>query len=427
MSRLPRLCDLLIHNVHLATMNPEEPRAEVPRYGTIHKGALLVHDDKIVWLGREADLPQGIKTKKTIDGQQQWLLPGFVDCHTHLIYAGDRSGEFEQRQDGISYEQITQNGGGILSTVQATRSASEEALLASARPRVAALLSEGVTTLEIKSGYGLDTPTELKMLRVAARLEKEFPVTIMKTFLGAHTVPPEFKNRPEQYIDHICQDMLPTVAQEQLADAVDVFCEHIAFTVEQTERVFQAAKALGLPVKLHGEQLSYSGGTELAVSYKALSADHLEYLDEQGVAALHHSGTIATLLPGAFYCLRERQLPPIDLLRRRGIPIAIASDLNPGTSPIASIRMIMHLACTLFRLTPAEALAGCTSNGAKALGLQNSVGMLKEGMDASMVLWPVTAPASLAADLTGIKPRLIFYKGKVVDLNQPSYSQDEPA
>ena len=413
MSRLPSSCDLLIHNVHLATMNPDEPLSEDARYGTISHGAVLVHDGKIVWLGKENELPD-INARLSVDGQQQWLTPGLIDCHTHLIYAGDRSDEFEQRLEGVSYKTIAKNGGGILSTVNATRKASEQALVDSARPRLEALLREGVTTVEIKSGYGLDKETELKILRAAGQLAEEYPVTVVRTFLGAHCVPPEFKQQPDQYIDHVCDEILPEVARQQLADSVDAFCENIAFTTAQTEKVFKTSQKYGLTIKLHAEQLSDSGGTELAVQYQALSVDHLEYLGEQGLAALANSSTVATLLPGAFYCLRETQLPPVDALRKQGIPMAIATDLNPGTSPIASLRMMMHLACTLFRLTPAEALAGCTRHAAKALGLQNSVGILKVGMTASMVLWPVATPAALAADQTGSDPTLVFHKGEVV-------------
>ncbi|WP_020581212.1 imidazolonepropionase [Endozoicomonas elysicola] len=427
------LCDLLIRNIHLATMDPaltlSKPKthhesAGCP-YNSINHGAILVRNGYIVWVGAEAELPEGTKAKETIDGQGQWLTPGLIDCHTHLVYAGDRSREFEQRLEGVSYETIAKQGGGILSTVTATRAATVEELVESSRPRLEALLAEGVTTVEIKSGYGLDTETEIKMLKAAGQLAEEYPVTIARTFLGAHALPPEYKNNPDAYIEHVCEDMIPTVAKEQLADAVDVFCENIAFSPEQTEKVFQAAKAHGLTVKLHGEQLSDSGGTQLAVQYQALSVDHLEYLSQSGIDALKSSNTVATLLPGAFYYLRETKLPPIDELREADIPIAIATDLNPGTSPLASIRLMMNMACTLFRMTPSEALAGCTRNAAQALGFQNSTGMIKAGLDADLLLWPINNPAALAAGLTGISPSLIIKKGHIVKSTfptEPSFS-----
>ena len=414
MSHLPNQCDLLIHNVHLATMNPKASTSEDSRYGTVYDGAILVDAGKIIWLGKQHELPKSVNACRIIDGQQQWLTPGLIDCHTHLVYAGDRSDEFELRQEGVSYETIAKTGGGILSTVNATRAASEDELVQHSRSRLEALLKEGVTTVEIKSGYGLDTETELKILRAAGRLAQEYPATVVRTFLGAHCTPPEYQGCPDDYIKHICNDMLPAIAKEQLADAIDVFCENIAFTPHQTEQVFKAAHALGLPVKLHAEQLSDSGGTTLAVRYRALSVDHLEYLSEEGLEALANSDTVATLLPGAFYCLRETQLPPIEALRSKGVPMAIATDLNPGTSPIASIRMMMHLACTLFKLTPAEALAGCTRHAAKALGLNHSVGMLQVGMTADMVLWPITTPAALAANQTGADPTLVLHNGEIV-------------
>ena len=402
-------CDLLIRNAHLATMDQS-----VCPYGSIRHGAVVVSAGKIVWLGAEADLPTGLSPAETIDGQGQWLTPGLIDCHTHLIYAGDRSREFEQRLAGVSYETIAKEGGGILATVRATRAATLAELVASARPRLEALLNEGVTTLEIKSGYGLDADTELKMLRAATALASEYPVTIQRTFLGAHALPPEFENRADAYVEHVCQVMIPAVAQEQLADAVDVFCENIAFTLAQTEQVFLAAKAHGLRVKLHAEQLSDSGGTVLATAHQALSVDHLEYLSPSGIAALKNSNTVATLLPGAFYYLRETQLPPVAALRAAGVPVAIASDLNPGTSPFASIRLMMNMACTLFRMTPVEALAGCTRHAAQALGLQERIGMVKTGMDADLLLWPIDHPAALAAGLTGIAPSVVIKNGRMV-------------
>lgn len=414
----PYSCDLLIRNVHLATMNPAMDTADTQGtkpcpYGSVTAGAVTINKGMIDWVGPESRLPSRVKATRVIDGRQQWLTPGLIDCHTHLVYAGDRSREFEQRLEGVSYETIAQQGGGILSTVAATRAASLEALVDSARPRLEALISEGVTTVEIKSGYGLDTESELKILRAAGQLAEEYPVTITRTFLGAHALPPEYKNRPDAYIDRVCQEMLPAIAKEGLTDAVDVFCENIAFTTEQTENVFRAAKSLGLPVKLHAEQLSDSGGTELAVKYQALSVDHLEYLEERGISALKNSKTVATLLPGAFYYLRETRHPPIERLREEGIPIAIATDLNPGTSPLASIRLMMNMACTLFRLTPSEALAGCTRHAAQAVGLDNNLGMILPGMTADLILWPIDHPSTLAAGLTGHRPSLRIKNGKI--------------
>ncbi|USE37572.1 imidazolonepropionase [Endozoicomonas sp. SCSIO W0465] len=415
-------CDLLIRNIHLATMDParasinpdwHHKSASCP-YNSIRQGAILVRDGKIVWAGVESELPKDSRAKTTIDGQGQWLTPGLIDCHTHLVYAGDRSREFEQRLEGVSYETIAKQGGGILSTVKATRAATVDELVADSRPRLEALLAEGVTTLEIKSGYGLDTETETKMLQAASLLASEYPVTVIRTFLGAHALPPEYQNRADDYIEHVCTEMIPAIAKGQLADAVDVFCENIAFSPEQTEQVFKAAKAHGLGIKLHGEQLSDSGGTQLAVKHQALSVDHLEYLSQSGIDALKNSNTVATLLPGAFYFLRETKLPPVDGLREAGVPIAIATDLNPGTSPLASIRLMMNMACTLFRMTPSEALAGCTRNAAQALGLQEKTGRIKEGLDADLLLWPVSHPASLAAGLTGISPSLIIKSGQIV-------------
>ncbi|WP_230460345.1 imidazolonepropionase [Sansalvadorimonas verongulae] len=387
------------------------------RYGLIRDAAVLIEDGCILWLGKETDLPGNVKADQEIDGYGQWLTPGLIDCHTHLIYAGDRSKEFEQRLEGVSYEEIARNGGGILSTVNATRAATEDELVEAARPRLEALLAEGVTTVEVKSGYGLDLQTELKMLRAAGRLADEYPVTFKRTFLGAHALPPEFKGRADEYIDEVCNVMLPAVAEEKLAEAVDVFCENIAFSTEQAERVFQKARELGFAVKLHAEQLSDSGGTELTVKYQGLSVDHLEYLGEQGIEALKDSDTVATLLPGAFYYLRETKLPPVEALREAGVPMAISTDLNPGTSPLASVRLMMNMACTLFRLTPSEALAGCTRNAAQALGLKNSTGVIKEGFAADLVLWPVAHPAALAASLNGVQPSFILRQGNLVNIS----------
>ena len=411
-----RQAALFIKNVQCVTMDKTRCNSD-DRYGLVTGAAVFIENGQIRWLGKEADCPRDRNVDQEIDGQGQWLTPGLIDCHTHLVYAGDRSKEFEQRLEGVSYEEIARNGGGILSTVNATRAATEDELVDAARPRLEALLAEGVTTVEVKSGYGLNLDTELKMLRAAGRLASEYPVTLKRTFLGAHTLPPEFKGRADEYIDEVCNVMLPAVAAGKLAEAVDVFCENIAFNAEQTERVFQKAKELGFEVKLHAEQLSDSGGTELTVKYQGLSVDHLEYLGEQGVAALKDSSTVATLLPGAFYYLQETKQPPVDALRQANIPMAILTDLNPGTSPLASVRMMMNMACTLFRLTPSEALAGCTRNAAQALGLRGETGVIKEGLVADLVLWPVDHPAALAASLNGVKPSFIIQQGHIVKIS----------
>jgi imidazolonepropionase len=311
------------------------------------------------------------------------------------VYAGNRSDEFEARLHGATYAEIAQRGGGIVSTVRATRAASEDELFEASLPRVRALLAEGVTTLEIKSGYGLEFEAERRMLRVARRIGRELPVTVRTTFLGAHAVPPEFAGRADAYIDEVSDRMLPTLVREGLVDAVDAFCETIGFSPLQTERVFRAAQALGIPVKLHAEQLSDQGGTALTARYHGLSADHLEYLSEDGIAAMAHAGTVAVLLPGAFYCLRETKLPPVDSLRAAKVPLAVATDCNPGTSPLTSLLLAMNMACTLFRLTPAEALAGVTIHAARALGVQD-VGTLAVGQRADFVLWDIERPADLA-------------------------------
>ena len=382
-------------------------------YGLIENGALAVAEGKIVWLGSESELPEyDCDSVDVIDGQGQWLTPGLVDCHTHLVYGGNRANEFEMRLEGKSYEEIANAGGGIVSTVTATRKASEAELLALALPRLTALHQQGVTSLEIKSGYGLDTDNETKMLRVARQLAKKLPVTIRTTFLGAHALPIEYKGRGDEYIDLVCNEMLPKIAKEGLADAVDVFCEGIGFNIEQTERVFAAAKQQGLPIKVHAEQLSNLGGTALAAQYNALSSDHIEFLDEVGIKAMKTSGMTAVLLPGAFYFLRETQLPPIKLLRQHQVPMAIATDANPGSSPINNIQLMLNMACTLFRLTPVEAIAGVTAHGAKALGLAQNKGQLALGFDADIALWNIGQPAELCYQF-GVNPlSALFVAGK---------------
>ncbi len=410
--------ELLIDSVQLATMDPDHQQ-EDSRYGVISDGAIVIDQGKIVWVGKQRNVPDGFQFKKRLDGNNQWLTPGLIDPHTHLVYAGDRSEEFEQRLEGISYEAIAKKGGGILSTVTATRNASIEELVSQARPRLDALIREGVTAVEIKSGYGLSLDSELKILRAIKVLSEQYPVDIQRTFLGAHALPPEYKGRSGDYIDLVCNQMLPAIAKEKLADAVDVFCEKIAFSPEQTEKVFSKAREFGLPVKLHAEQLSDSGGCELAVSYQALSVDHLEYLSGKGIQALSTCETVATLLPGAFYYLRETKRPPINELKQAGIPIALATDLNPGTSPLASLRLMMNMGCTLFNLTPSEALASVTCNAAKALGMQQKLGMIKAGMRASLALWPISHPSSLAANMAGNNPVMVMANGEFLHCDRP--------
>jgi len=378
---------------NIATMVPDGPP-----YGAIRDGAIAVAGGRVAWAGATADLPgrpDGLAAR-THDAAGCWITPGLIDCHTHLVYGGDRAREFEMRLEGASYEKIARAGGGIVSTVRATREADEDDLFAAAERRLAALTAEGVTTIEIKSGYGLDVETELKQLRVARQLGERHDVTVKTTFLGAHAPPAEFEGRPDDYIDFVCGKSLPAAAEAGLADAVDAFCESIAFSPVQTARVFDKAKALGLPVKLHADQLSDLGGAALAAQYGALSADHLEFTGEAGVSAMAEAGTLAVLLPGAFYTLRETRLPPLDLLRRHGVPIAIATDSNPGSAPVTSILLMLNMACTLFRMTPEEALAGATRNAARALGMDDSHGMLAEGMAADFCIWDIAEPAELA-------------------------------
>ncbi len=339
-----------------------------------------------------------------------WITPGLIDCHTHLVFAGNRAEEFELRLNGASYEDIARAGGGIVSTVTKTRATSEDELFAQSLPRARALLHDGVTTLEIKSGYGLDLDSEAKMLRVARRVGAELGVTVRTTFLGAHAIPSEFAGRQSDYVDEVCVRMLPAIAQAGLADAVDAFCENIAFTPSETRRVFEEAHALGLPVKLHADQLSDLGGAALAAEFGALSADHLEYTSEDGVRAMAAAGSIAVMLPAAFYTLRETRLPPIDQFRAHGVPMAVASDLNPGTSPLLSLRHAMNMACTLFRMTPEEALRGATVNAARALGL-NDRGTLEAGKRADFVIWDIGHPAELSYWIGGGLARQVFVSG----------------
>ncbi len=363
--------------------------------GVVDDGAVAIADGRIAWCGAFGELPGVYADWNAQNLEGRLVTPGLIDCHTHIVYGGDRAREFEMRLEGASYEEIARAGGGILSTVKATRAAGEDDLLATALSRVDALIAEGVTTLEIKSGYGLDVGTELKMLRVARRIGEVRPIRVRTSFLGAHAIPPEFTGRAGDYLSEICLPALESAAGEGLADAVDGFCEGIAFSPDEIATVFDKAKALGLPVKLHTEQLSSLGGARLAARYGGLSADHLEFLDEAGVAAMAEAGTVAVLLPGAFYTLRETQLPPVDQFRSHRVPMAIATDCNPGSSPLASLILAMNMACTLFRMTPAEALAGVTVNAASALGLADA-GQVAPGMRADLAVWDVQHPAELA-------------------------------
>ena len=366
-----------------------------PAYGLIIDAALVIGQGLVLWVGQHDDLPAEYRAIPAHDMSGRLITPALIDCHTHVVHGGNRAAEFEMRLSGASYEQIARAGGGINSTVSATRAASEEALMLAALPYVDAAIAQGVAVIEIKSGYGLDRDTELRMLRVARRISAERPIMIRTTFLGAHAIPPEFAGRPDAYIDEICVPTLQAAHAKGLVDAVDGFCEGIAFTPAQIARVFDAAGALGLPVKLHAEQLSNLGGAALAARYGALSADHLEYLDEAGVAAMASAGTTAVILPGAFYTLRETQAPPINLLRQYGVPMAVATDMNPGSSPMPSLLLAMNMACTLFRMTPEEALAGVTTHAAAALGLKDR-GTLDVGQVADLAVWNCAHPAELA-------------------------------
>ncbi len=365
-------------------------------YGLIENGAVAISDGMINWVGPEKELPLEFAGLQEKDLGGRLVTPALIDCHTHLVYGGSRATEFELRLKGASYEEISRSGGGILSTVTATRNASEEELFAQSLPRFDALLAEGVGTVEIKSGYGLDLETEIKMLRVARQLGKERNTRVKTSFLGAHAIPPEFAGKAEAYIDFVCEEVLPAVHEEKLADAVDGFCENIAFSPKQISMVFEKATSLGLPVKLHAEQLSNYGGAALAAKYGALSADHLEYLDEAGILAMAKSGTVAVVLPGAFYTLRETQFPPLKALRQAGVPLAIATDCNPGSSPLTSLLLCMNMACTLFRMTPEEALCGVTREAAQALGIGTEVGTIEVGKKAEFAVWNVEQPAELA-------------------------------
>ncbi|KTC13446.1 MULTISPECIES: imidazolonepropionase [Pseudomonas syringae group] len=380
-------------NCHIATMAHG-------KYSIIEDAAIVTSGAYIEWIGPLDQLAEQ-DAESCVDLGGAWVTPGLIDCHTHTVFGGNRSGEFEQRLQGVSYADIAAAGGGIASTVRATRAATEDELYISAERRLRHLLKDGVTTVEMKSGYGLDLENERKLLRVIRRLGNTQPVTVRSTCLAAHALPPEYADRADDYIHHICNEMLPALAAEGLVDAVDAFCEYLAFSPAQVEQVFITAGQLGLPVKLHAEQLSSLGGSSLAARYKALSADHLEFMTEDDVIAMAASGTVAVLLPGAYYFLRETQLPPMDALRKHGVPIAISTDMNPGTSPGLSLRLMLNMACTLFRMTPEEALAGVTLNAAKALGMGDTHGSLEVGKTADFVAWDIERPADLAYWLGG--------------------------
>ena len=382
-------CDAIWRNARLATL-----AAGAPGLGEIDRGLIACQDGRILFAGPEDESPS-FDAPRDLDCEGRWITPGLIDCHTHLVFAGDRAGEFERRLAGETYEAIAREGGGILSTVRATRAASCDALVETALPRLDGLIAEGVTTVEVKSGYGLTSDDEMKMLRAARELGRKRPVRIVSTFLGAHAVPSEYKGNSESYIDLLCSKVIPAIAREGLADAVDAFCETIAFTPVQVRRVFDAAKAAGLPVKIHAEQLSDQGGAALAAEFGALSADHLEHLGEAGVEAMAKAGTVAVLLPCAYYFMRERQPPPIDAFRQHGVPMALATDCNPGTSPLTSLLMALNMAATCFRMTVEECLAGVTRNAARALGLVAEVGTLEAGKRCDLAIWSIERPAEL--------------------------------
>ncbi|BFI95765.1 MAG: imidazolonepropionase [Rhodanobacter sp.] len=399
--------DLLLTHARLASFADGTP------FGLIGDGALACADGRIAWVGPMRELPPDASANRVEDLGGALLTPGLVDCHTHLVFGGHRAHEFDMRLNGAGYEEIARAGGGIVSSVRATRAADEDALFAQSLPRARALLADGVTTLEIKSGYGLDLETERRMLRVARRLGRELGITVRTSFLGLHALPPEYTERRDDYVALVCDTMLPALADEGLLDAVDAFCEKIAFTPAETRRLFERARQHGLPVKLHAEQLSDQGGAALVAGFDGLSADHLEYLGDSGIAAMAGAGTVAVLLPGAFYALRETKLPPVAALREHGVPIAIATDCNPGTSPLLSLRLAANMACTLFRLTPEEALRGMTVNAARALGLADR-GTLAVGQRADLVAWHAEQPAELCYWIGGNLVRQVYVAGQSV-------------
>lgn len=403
--------DLLLMDAHIAAM-----REGGAPYGAIHDGAVAIDEGRIVWLGRKSELPgRPLDLAAAVDHLNgAWITPGLVDCHTHLLFAGDRAGEFEARLEGASYEEIARRGGGIISTVRATRAASLEELVEGSRPRLEAMIRSGVTTVEIKSGYGLTVEDELKMLEAATRLGKETGVRVKRTLLALHALPPEFRDDRAGYLRLVTEEILPEAKARDLVDAVDAFCEGIGFTRDETEILFEKARALGLPVKLHAEQLSDLGGTGLAAQFGALSADHLEYANENDIAAMAAAGTIAVLLPGAFYFLKESRKPPVALFRRHNVRMALASDFNPGSSPLFSPNLVMNMGAILFGLTPEEALAGMTRNAAAALGVDEEAGTLAPGKAADLAIWRIDQPAELSYWVGGLAPRRVFAGGREV-------------
>jgi imidazolonepropionase len=406
---MPEIYDLILHNINLASMSEEDS------YGELRNAVICIKNEQIaaVFSADDPSIKQ-LETNESIDGKGLWVTPGLIDCHTHLIYGGNRVSEFEMRLNGASYEEIANNGGGIVSTVKATRESSKSELFESAAKRLSYLIDEGVTSIEIKSGYGLDLETEKKMLEVAQQLDQFSPVEVSKTFLGAHAVPVEFKGRADEYIDVVCNQMLPQLHSLGLIDCVDAFCESIGFDLTQTKKVFEAAKELNLPVKLHAEQLSDLDGSKLASEYKAWSVDHLEFLSVENIQHLKESGTVATLLPGAFYFLSETKLPPIEALRQEKVPIALATDSNPGSSPCLSILLMLNMATTFFKLTPLEALKGITVNAAKAINRAHEIGTVEAGKQADLVMWDIQSPAELSYRIGGNPCQLVIKKGKIV-------------
>lgn len=399
--------DVIWHHARLATLNPDNPEP----YGMQENVALIVRGEKILALIPEADIP--VNHANQIDLEGRLVTPGLIDCHTHLVFGGDRASEWEQRLNGVSYQTISAQGGGINATVAATRASSAETLLTLAQQRLQRLMQEGVTTLEIKSGYGLNHEAEAKMLRVAQQLAQNNPVEISPTLLAAHAVPAEYRHDPDAYLTLVCEQIMPTLWKQNVFEAVDVFCENVGFTSAQTERVFQAAAALGIPVKGHVEQLSNLGGAALVSRYKGLSADHIEYLDDAGVAAMAQNGTVAVLLPGAFYFLQERQRPPVAQLRKQGVPIAVATDYNPGTSPFASLHLAMNMACVQFGLTPEEAWAGVTRHAAQALGRGATHGQLKDGFVADFIVWDAERPVEMVYEPSRNPLYQRVFRGKI--------------
>jgi len=404
--------DLLLTDARIATME-----CGTAPYGVIDNGAIAIADGAIAWVGSAASIPNNeVRETRTLSGN--WVTPALIDCHTHLVFGGDRSAEFEQRLSGVSYEEIARSGGGILSTVHATRNSSSDELFESASKRLQKLHADGVATVEIKSGYGLDVASEIKMLEVANRLDESSAVTIQTTLLAAHAIPPEFKNDADSYIELVCKELIQLVAERKLADAVDAYCEEFAFSAEQVAKVFEAARSHGLPVKLHADQLSNGGGAALAASFDALSADHLEYASADGIAAMANSGTTAVLLPGAYLTLNETQLPPVDAMRDSGVAIALATDCNPGTSPLTSVREAMALGCRLFRLTPEECLAGVTREAAGALGLSDR-GTIEVGKRADLAIWDIGHPRDLSYWLGSQSLSGLFISGCDASLTRP--------